>query len=137
MVQLLCMIDGYKILKAAAYSPVLEELKLDEAHNRRVGEHDLLNWGRNLPPAVLKVGDVQLLPRAAGRGASQNPELLRGPVMIPRIVGVSEGHTPDCRTATQAHHKTLVFNTFVLCQPVVGLNIGGTAACIPAVDVKG
>ena len=76
MVQLLCMIDGYKILKAAAYSPVLEELKLDEAHNRRVGKHDLLNWGWILPPAVLKVCYEQLLPGAIVRSAAQNLELL-------------------------------------------------------------
>ena len=91
---LLCTIDGYKILKAAATSPVLKELKLDEAHNRGdggvggvggVGEHDLLNWGRILPPAVLKAVDEQLLPGAAGRGASQNLELLCRKALIPRI----------------------------------------------------
>ena len=96
LVQLLCMIDGYKILKAAAISPVLEELKLDEADNRGVGKPDLLNRGWILPPAVLKAVDEQLLPGAAGRGASQNLELLCRKALIPRILGVSEGHTPDC-----------------------------------------
>ena len=134
LVQLLSTIDRYKILKAAAISPVLEELKLDEAHNRGVGKPDLLNWGWILLPAVLKAVDEQLLPGAAGRGASQNPELLRGPVMKPSILGVSEGHTPDCWAPTQAHDKTLVLNIVGLCQPVVGLNT--TVACTPAVDVK-
>jgi len=119
MIQLLCAIDGYKVLKASAVSPVLKELKLDEADDCGVGEDQLLQRWWVLKPAVLQVGYKQLLPRTGVVGGAEDFEAFCGSVTVKSIVGVSESHTPNRSAATKAHGETLVFNSCTLCQPVV------------------
>ena len=133
MIQLLCAIDGYKVLKASTFSPVLKELKLDEADDCGVGEDQLLHRWRVLTPAVLQVGHKQLLPRTGGVGGAEDFEAFCGSVAMKSIVGVSETHAPNRSAATKAHDETLVFNSCILCQPVVGRSLPGIN---PAVDVK-
>ena len=136
MIQLLCAIDGYKVLKASAISPVFDELKLDEADDCGVGEDQLLHRWRVLTPAVLQVGYKQLLPRTGVVGGAEDSEPFCGSVTAIRIVGVSETHAPNRCAATKAHDETLVFNSCLLCQPVVGSIIRIRRSSDPAVNVK-
>ena len=66
-------LDNCKILKASSTSVELEQLKLDEAHNCRVGKDQLLKWRRVLTPAILKVCHKKLLPWTIFGDRSENP----------------------------------------------------------------
>merc|ERR1719187_2561252 len=107
MIQLLCAIDGYKVLKASAASPVFDEFKLDEADDCGVGKHQLLHRWWVLTPAVLQVGYKQLLPRTGVVGGAEDFEAFCGSVTVNRIVRVSESHTPNRCAVTKAHDETL------------------------------
>ena len=73
-----------------------------------------------MTPAVLQIGNKQLLPWTGGGGGAEDFEAFCGSVAMKSIVGVSETHAPNRCAATKAHDETLVFNSCILCQPVVG-----------------